>query len=183
LTLLVGDVELLVGDQELGAGGLTRPDLGVGIVTLAGELEPVLVGKIPDSFERRAAINRDVVFREERDDLLAVVQIATKTLQGGLVVGDVDATGLDLLEHVDGSHDDLDARVAHVLPEEHGVVDVEVVPDVHAFAPVGHAIVVDLDVGVDVVLSGKPFSSKYHRNGAVGVRQGGCGNAFGTLRT
>jgi hypothetical protein len=93
LTLLVGDVELLVGDQELGAGGLTRPDLGVGIVTLAGELEPVLVGKIPDSFERRPAINRDVVFREERDDLLTVVQIATKTLQGRLVVGDVDATG------------------------------------------------------------------------------------------
>jgi hypothetical protein len=87
LTLLVGDVELLVGDQELGAGGLTRPDLGVGIVTLAGELEPVLVGEIPDSLERRAAVNRDVVFREERDDLLAVVQIATKTLQGGLVVG------------------------------------------------------------------------------------------------
>lgn len=75
-TLLVGYVELLVGDQELRPGRLAGPYVGIRVAALAGELEPVLVREVPHAFERRPAVDRNVVLAEQGHQLLVLVEVA-----------------------------------------------------------------------------------------------------------
>ena len=72
--LFVCDVELLVGDEELGSDVLAAVDLLLGVSALACEGEPVLVGKVKHALQRRPAVDGGVVLAEQGRQLLFLVQ-------------------------------------------------------------------------------------------------------------
>jgi hypothetical protein len=89
----VCDVELLVCDQKLGAGQLTRPDVGVRVVAFSSEPESVLVGKLPDAFQTGPAVDWHVVLREHCLQLLVRVQALANSIGSGLHAGWHGSTG------------------------------------------------------------------------------------------
>ena len=73
---------------------------------------------------------------------------------------------LPLLHDVDGPHEQLDAEVAGIALEEHGVA-VAVLPHGHAAAAVGHPLGVQLRQRVLAVLEAVPLVPHHHRDRAV----------------
>ena len=73
---------------------------------------------------------------------------------------------LSLFHDVDGAHEQLDADVAVVAPEQHGVA-VAVLLDVHAAAAARHPDGVQLGDGVLAVLEAVPLVPHHRRDRAV----------------
>lgn len=127
LAFLVRDIKLLVLDQELRPGCLTRLNQGVLVVAFARKTEPILVRKLPHALQRRSTIHGHIILVEHRDEVLFGVDVVADLLDRGLfVVREMRARRLRLLKDVHGSDVGTHATITRlaVLEDERVVASV-----------------------------------------------------------